>query len=595
MADDELFIAHSASAETSCFIQLNWLLPTRVLDTMVETARLWNGKMVPEQSNNDSIYTPGLLQSLAYFGIPARSAGEKEAMINLILDTIRTGRPFTREIIEKALAYCMDDADDVGKLLGALIYASDVADPLRFNQAVWRGRSVAALTVPEAVGTPLDMPLVKRFNTHWEAIERGLIQTLGAPYPGVFREDGSIDLWGFAGYLAQRGIPWPRTPTGLPDTKDETFKEQAELHPELSNLAQLLKLTKRARLGVGDLAIGPDGRNRTAMRPFASKTSRSQPSGSAYLYTHSAWLRYFAQPPKGRALIILDWKAQEPGVVAVLSGDEALWQAAISDDPYVAFGIQIGQTAEEAKKNRALLKATVLGVQYGMTAPGIAVRNQISVARATRLLADHQRVYAKFWAWSLGAAKYASEGFSLETRLGWRFGWPPQSRVAIKGTTARNWPAQSGAAEMTRLALVLLVEARLAVCAVIHDAFVIEAKVGDVERVLAQAMGIMDQASEMLLGEGRRIRISPTIVFPPDWRMDPRMLKRLEKASVTVYFDRYRDPRGAEMFATAMRLLEEAEAKTGGLSVSGSEGVGMSGPEGVGVSGCAGVREGVKV
>ena len=46
MADDELFIAHSVTAETSCFIALEWPLPTRIIDTMVEVARLWNGKKI---------------------------------------------------------------------------------------------------------------------------------------------------------------------------------------------------------------------------------------------------------------------------------------------------------------------------------------------------------------------------------------------------------------------------------------------------------------------------------------------------------------------------------------------------------------------
>ena len=60
---------------------------------------------------------------------------------------------------------------------------------LRCRQAVWRGRCVAALTAVEATGTPLDMPLVKRLLTHGQAIEDGLVDTLGAAYPGVFRED----------------------------------------------------------------------------------------------------------------------------------------------------------------------------------------------------------------------------------------------------------------------------------------------------------------------------------------------------------------------------------------------------------------------
>ena len=537
MADDELFIAHSASAETSCFLALGWPLPTRVLDTMVETARLWNGKVVRQPGDKDSVLMPKLLKSLAYFGIPARSAREKGESIDLVL----RGGPYTQQEIDDTLAYCMNDAEDAAKLAAALLYASDLVDPLRFRQAVWRGRCVAALTVVEATGTPLDMPLAKRFLTHWQAIEEGLVDTLGAAYPGVFREDRSLDKRGLADYLSQRGIPWPRTPkTGVPVLDEKVREEQVKLFPELKNLSELLTMQGRTRLGVGDLAIGSDGRNRTQLRPYATKTGRCAPSSSAYVYTQSKWLRFFIRPPKGRALLVFDWKAQELGVAAVLSGDEALWEAAVSDDPYVAFGLQIGQSKEEARANRSLLKATVLGVQYGMSAYGVAIRNKISLARAEKLLAQHKRVYAKFWSWSLGAAKHACEGFSLETRLGWRFGWPPQSRVAVKSTTARNWPVQSMAAEMMRLATCLAIEAQLSVCAVIHDAFVVETAARDVERAKLRMIAIMDQASEMLLGEGRRIRIKSEIIRHPH---------------------RYEDEDGAEMFETSMKLLAKAEAK----------------------------------
>jgi hypothetical protein len=78
MADDELFLAHSASAEVSCFIALGWQVPTRALDTMVEMARLWNGKKVRQPGDKESIFTPGLLDSLAYFCIPARSVPKRK-------------------------------------------------------------------------------------------------------------------------------------------------------------------------------------------------------------------------------------------------------------------------------------------------------------------------------------------------------------------------------------------------------------------------------------------------------------------------------------------------------------------------------------
>ena len=555
-AGDELFIAHSVTAEVSCFIALGWPLPTRIIDTMVETARLWNGKMVHQPGDKELILEPSLLSSLAYFNIPCRGTAEKDAAIDIIL----RGGPRTPQEIANSLAYCMDDAEDAARLAAALFLASDLADPLRFRQAVWRGRNVAVLAAVEATGTPLDMPLVKRLVAHGQAIADGLVDTLGAAYPGVFREDRSLDKKALSKYLVDKGIPWPRTPkTGMPILDEKVRKQQVELFPEMKNLDELLRLQGRTRLGVEDLAIGSDGRNRTRFRAYTTKTSRCAPSSAAFIFAQSKWLRHLVCPPKGRALLVFDWKACEIAVAGALSGDEALWEAAVGEDAHIAFGLQLGQSQEEATANRPLLKTTGLGVQFGMTEHGIARRNKISLARAQRLLAQHKRVYAKFWSWSLGAAKHACEGLALETRLGWRFCWPPQSRVPVNATTARNWPVQSTEAEMAKLATCLLVEARLAVCAVVHDAFVVETDAENAERDRVRVHAILDQASEMLLGEGRRVRIKSEIIHHPD---------------------RYEDKDGKEMFDLIMRLLGEAEGKRGrrvsewqGGKVVGSEGL----------------------
>ena len=160
------------------------------------------------------------------------------------------GGPYTPEEIETILAYCMDDAEDAARLAGALFLATDLAEPLRCRQAAWRGRNVAVLAAVEATGTPLDMPLVKRLVTHDQAIADGLVDALGAAYPGVFRENRSLDKKGLSKYLEDKGIPWPRTPkTGMPILDEKIRKEQVELYPEMKNLYELLRLQGRTRLG----------------------------------------------------------------------------------------------------------------------------------------------------------------------------------------------------------------------------------------------------------------------------------------------------------------------------------------------------------
>ena len=97
---------------------------------------------------------------------------------------------------------------------------------------------------------------------------------------------------------------------------------------------------------------------------------------------------------------------------------------------------------------------------------------------------------------------------------------------------------------MAKLATCLLVEAQLSVCAVIHDAFVIETDAENAERDRVRVHAILDQASEMLLGEGRRVRVKSETIHHPD---------------------RYEDKDGKEMFDLVMRLLVEAEEKQEGV------------------------------
>ena len=188
--------------------------------------------------------------------MPCRGGGEKDAAIDLVL----RGGPYTSSEIDSTLAYCMDDAEDAARLATALFLSTDLTDPLRCRQAVWRGRCVAALAAVEATGTPLDMPLVKRLLTHGQAIADELVDTLGAAYPGVFREDRSLDKKALSKYLTDKEIPWPRTPkTEMPILDEKVRKEQVELFPEMKNFSDLLTMQGRTRLGVGDLAIGSDG------------------------------------------------------------------------------------------------------------------------------------------------------------------------------------------------------------------------------------------------------------------------------------------------------------------------------------------------
>ena len=188
----------------------------------------------------------------------------------------------------------------------------------------------------------------------------------------------------FIAYLQRKKINWPLLDSGNPKMDDETFSVMSLRHPEIIPLKELRSTLSKMRLK--DLSIGEDGRNRTLLSPFRSKTGRNQPSSSKFIFGASSWLRGLVKPEEGMSLAYIDWSQQEYGIAAALSGDENMLKAYLSGDPYLAFAIQAGQAPEDATKKstqeiRNQFKAAVLAVQYGMGAESLALRIGESKAR----------------------------------------------------------------------------------------------------------------------------------------------------------------------------------------------------------------------
>ena len=87
------------------------------------------------------------------------------------------------------------------------------------------------------------------------------------------------------------------------------------------------------------IAVGSDGRNRTNLNAFRSKTSRNQPGSSKFIFGAPSGWESFASPVKGMAIAYIDFMAEEFAIAAVLAEDTAM-QRAYRDgggDPYLAF------------------------------------------------------------------------------------------------------------------------------------------------------------------------------------------------------------------------------------------------------------------
>jgi hypothetical protein len=340
----------------------------------------------------------------------------------------------------------------------------------------------------------------------------------------------------FATYLQRRGIPWPRLASGALALDDATFKGMARVYPaEIGPLRETRHALSQLKLR--DLAIGPDGRNRTLLSVFGSSTGRNQPSNSAYIFGPSCWLRSLIKPAPGHALAYIDWSQQELAIAAALSEDPAMMAAYQSGDFYLWFAKEAGAAPPEATKAthstlREVYKVVSLGVLFGLSEYGIARRLQVPVCQGRQLLHHHKHVFRRFWQWSDAIEIVGMLGGRVRTAFGWQVYTGPKT----SGRSVRNFPMQAGGAEMLRLATCLAVERGIRVCGLIHDAMLVEAALPDIEAVVQQTQAAMQEASEQVL---------------------PGFPLRTE-ASVVRYPDRYQDPRGIGMWTLVQSLLDGA-------------------------------------
>jgi DNA polymerase-1 len=517
---EAVLVAYYASAELGCYRALGWPLPAQVIDLFAEFRVMANGR-------DDALGIRGssLLSALAHFRLTHLDPEVKTGW----RDRIIAGPPYSDEDREGILDYCRSDVVALEALLGPLVSRLQ-SRPNWLDHALLRGRYMAAVAHMEHTGTPVDTPTLALLSEHWAEIKLALVADIGQDYP--FFEGATLKLAPFGKWLAEREIGWPRTETGRLSVSEDTFKTMSKAHPEIAPVHELRE--GLAKLRITELAVGDDGRNRCLLSPFRARTGRNQPSTSKFIFAPSVWLRSLIQPKPGRALAYIDYSSQEIGIAAALSGDVAMQVAYDSGDPYIAFAIEAGLAPSTATKVshkplREQCKAIVLGTLYGMQEKTLAGNLNIATAEARLLLKAHRRTYATFWAWSQRATDAAMLTGYIDTCFGWRLHITTDTRP----TALLNHPMQSHGAEMLRLASIFMTEGGIHVCAPIHDALLIEAPEDQIEAAVSQAQAFMGRASRLVLS-GYEIRTEAEIIRYPD---------------------RYRDPRGKDMWARIMEIL----------------------------------------
>jgi DNA polymerase I-like protein with 3'-5' exonuclease and polymerase domains len=238
----------------------------------------------------------------------------------------------------------------------------------------------------------------------------------------------------------------------------------------------------------------------------------------------------------------LDWRTQEVGVAAALSGDPALIAAYRGGDIYHALALMLGFTDDPDPAHwkqtspdiRNRMKVLQLAISYGMGVRSLARGLDRHPLIASGIIERHRRTYPPFWQWRADRVQAAM----LTRRIESVFGWPLRISTSPNQRTLYNFPMQSGGADMLRLATVRLCEADIVPCMLIHGGILLEET--DHEKI--------EHAKEIMRGAGRDVCNGLEIGVDVD--------QLLENGA------RYHDKRpvAQQMWQTVMRALNNVGA-----------------------------------
>jgi DNA polymerase family A len=533
-----LFISFVANAECACHLGLGWPVPVNVLDLSPVFRNLTNGRFTPEGK--------GLIGALRYFGLDAIGSKQKDAMQKRVMQ----GWPFTPEEREQILLYCYSDVDALVRLL------PKVLPEINLDVALYHGEFAAVSALMEHHGVPIDMeifpPLVDEDT--WSAARDAMVPAIDAKY-GVYARNAagewSFNLERFEAYCAREGIPWPRLESGQLNMKRKTFDDMSKGWPQLEDLRQLRYVRNKMRKI--KLAVGTDGRNRTVLWPFKSKTSRTQPKASQWIFSPAVWLRSLIKPGPGMAVAYIDYSSMEFLIAAVLSDGHcgptnAMLDMYLSGDPYLAFAKRVGAVPSDATKKslekagdtaREKYKVMLLAVQYGMSSETLAGRLGVSSFEAHEMLNQHRELFAQYWKWSDDWIAHTLQTGVMRTAFGW------ECRIGIVEPTVnarsiRNWPVQATGADILRISCILAARHGIRLLAPVHDAVLIEAPIERIDADVALVQEIMRRAS--------RIVLNSDASGTHELRTDAKIIR---------YPDRYSDKRGEDIWAYVLKHLTE--------------------------------------
>jgi hypothetical protein len=489
---DAIVFGYMLSAEFGTHIARGWGRPACALDCYLEYRHCVNDGAVKAKDRDKGFYS--LAGALRYFHEDELDTAHKRDM----RDRIIAGPPFTAQERQEILQYCENDVRALARLIPYIV------PTLRsLPHAMFRAEYQWPIAQQERRGVPTNLPRLTTIRRHWGGMQADLVRELDAPF-GIYEFDGEgVPHWRkerFKAFVQRNRMSWPTRESGTLDETDQTFREMAGKYPFIEPLRELRYSLSKLKLN--DLQVGGDGRNRALLGAYGTKTARNAPSNSKFVFGPAKWIRFLISPPPGLALCHRDFCQQEVRIAAVVSGDVALLQACESGDVYLGIAQQLGFVREsmspaELKAVRTLFKTVVLGIQYGLGAPSLAIRTGISLYEASEILARLRARFRVFEEFAVSVTDHAG----LDLELSTQFGWIMQCRSGMNVRTIRNYAIQATASEVLHVTCILAERRGIEIVAPVHDALLMQCPadcVDDASRALDRCM--RDAAAIVLRG-----------------------------------------------------------------------------------------------
>ena len=502
--EETLFVCFYATAEVGYFLKQLMGRPPYIFDCWTEYAKLYK--------NNRDLSL--LAASTAYSYPNPISKEEKEKFRDMCIKQ----NTWNKKEREEILNYCEGDVlmneHVFYKVLNDLenICGNDYETLL--EQAMARGQTMACYAKVTKNGMSIDIPKLNDFNEYWLLVKNEVIKKLNS----------ELNLWDDACKFSHSKFhqlikkldllgEWPTTPMGKLKTNKETFELFDDYYPEIKKLKRIFNLLNASKLT--EFAISEDARYRPygGYKPFGTHTGRCTPS-SKWIFGTAKWARSFIKPPFGCAMVNLDFKSQETFIAAVISGDEKMLASYKSGDFYMNTAILAGMAPTDATKEthpeiRKIWKTIVLATNYGQGARGMAKalkKFNKTYSEVAGLLMKYKEIYKTYFDWAEAKSNHAQVHGYISTSLGWDRHFP--YAVPINPRSLMNWPVQSEAGEILRNALIRLLNANIKVCATVHDSFLIECQLPELNEQIRIANHCMIDAGTYIVGaEGMQVDV----------------------------------------------------------------------------------------